>query len=145
MFDKELIYVDERVNVCYMVFNGSLLKIFPIPNDVNNTWISPIDKQASSSQNAAPGLMLFSDYINKLIEGIKSGNYREAEVALGKISDYQVKEGASIIPSNTKTNLEVFYNKINIFKRLFPVFMMLGIVLFAFLFTQTTRIAWSIQ
>ena len=32
-FDKEIINVDERVNICYQIFNGDFLKIFPIPND----------------------------------------------------------------------------------------------------------------
>ena len=65
MFDKELIYVDERINVCYMVFNGSLLKILPIPNDANNTWVSPIEKKGLSNPQIAPAFMMFSDYLNK--------------------------------------------------------------------------------
>lgn len=137
MFDKELIYVDERINVYYMVFNGSLLKIFPVPNDPNNSWVSPIDKKSLQNPNQVSlGFALFSDYSDKLIAAIKSKNYSEADAALQKIKDYQQKEGAAIIPSATKTNLEVLYNKVNIFKSLFPVFMMLGIVLFGFLFTQ---------
>ena len=137
MFDKELIYVDERLNVCYMAFNLSLLKIFPIPNDPNNTWESPADQNHNSDlQGVANGKMLFSEYISKLNVGIKSGNYSEANAALQKIRDYQQREGAAIIPPRSKTNLEVVYNEVNIFKGLFPVFFILGFVLFAFLFTQ---------
>ena len=33
--------VDERVNICYMVYNGSFMRFFPIPDDRNNKWISP--------------------------------------------------------------------------------------------------------
>jgi len=40
-YDKEIIKVDERLNVEYMVFQGILLKIFPLPNDKNNKWFSP--------------------------------------------------------------------------------------------------------
>ncbi len=43
MFDKELIYVDERVNVSYMVFNGSLFKVLPNENDINSHWESPLN------------------------------------------------------------------------------------------------------
>ena len=137
MFDKELIYVDERLNVCYMAFNLSLLKIFPIPNDPNNTWESPADQNHNSDLlGLAAGKMLFSEYISKLNVGIKSGNYSEANAALQKIRDYQQREGAAIIPPRSKTNLEVVYNEVNIFKSLFPVFFILGFVLFAFLFTQ---------
>lgn len=37
-YDKEIINVDERVNICYQIFKGDFLKIFPIPKDVNKTW-----------------------------------------------------------------------------------------------------------
>jgi cytochrome c-type biogenesis protein CcsB len=115
----------------------SLLKIFPIPNDPNNTWESPADQNHNSDLlGLAAGKMLFSEYISKLNVGIKSGNYSEANAALQKIRDYQQREGAAIIPPRSKTNLEVVYNEVNIFKSLFPVFFILGFVLFAFLFTQ---------
>ena len=40
-YDKEVMNVDERVNICYMVYNGSFMRFFPIPEDSNNKWISP--------------------------------------------------------------------------------------------------------
>ena len=43
--DKELINVDERLNICYMIYQGSLLKIFPVPNDADNHWVAPLDKE----------------------------------------------------------------------------------------------------
>ena len=52
------------------------------------------------------------------------------------LENIKPKEGTDIIPSATKTNLEVTYNDINIFKSLFPVYMMLGMVLFGFFFVQ---------
>ena len=136
MFDKELIYVDERVNVCYMVYNGSLLKVFPIPGDPNNTWISPLVQEERNRHSSTDFLRLFGNYITQLNEGIASNNYIAAEAVLQEIKEYQLKEGAAIIPPQTKINLEVLYNKMNIFKSLFPVFFMLGFLLFAFLFTQ---------
>ena len=138
-YDKELIYVDERVNVCYLVYNGNLLKIFPIPDDPDNAWISPLSPTSTKMKGAVNAIVLFEDYTNKLNAGIRSQDYREAESALQKISEYQLEEGGAIIPSATKANLEVLYNKLNIFKSLFPVFMMLGIVLFGFLFVQIFR------
>jgi cytochrome c-type biogenesis protein CcsB len=138
-YDKELIYVDERVNVCYLVYNGNLLKIFPIPDDPDNAWISPLSPTSTKMKSAVNAIVLFEDYTNKLNAGIRSQDYREAESALQKISEYQLEKGGAIIPSATKANLEVLYNKLNIFKSLFPVFMMLGIVLFGFLFVQIFR------
>ncbi|HKJ43231.1 MAG TPA: cytochrome c biogenesis protein ResB, partial [Sunxiuqinia sp.] len=39
-FDKEVINVDERMNILYQIFNGDFLKVFPIPNDPSNAWVN---------------------------------------------------------------------------------------------------------
>ncbi|MDR3346989.1 MAG: cytochrome c biogenesis protein ResB, partial [Helicobacteraceae bacterium] len=38
---KELIKIDERVNIAYMVYQSTLLRIIPIKNDPSFTWIAP--------------------------------------------------------------------------------------------------------
>ena len=137
MFDKELIYVDERMNVSYMAFNGSFLKLFPIPNHPNDKWASPLDFTEKGAQNElSESISLFNTYFDELNSSIKSGDYSKADLSLQKIKDYQVSEGSNIIPSLTKINLEVTYNNINIFKSLFPLYMMLGMILFGFFFVQ---------
>ena len=137
MFDKELIYVDERVNVSYMVFNGSLFKVLPIDNDPDSHWESPLDlHQHAKNENSTIGISLFNQYMEKLSASITSKNYSEADLALQKLIEFQYKGGAAIIPPQARIDLEVFYNNINIFKRLFPVYMLLGMVLFGFFFAQ---------
>ncbi|HIP28420.1 MAG TPA: cytochrome C biogenesis protein, partial [Sulfurovum sp.] len=42
-YDKELIKIDERVNVAFMAYQGSILRIYPKPNDANNKWMAPMD------------------------------------------------------------------------------------------------------
>ncbi|NJN27124.1 MAG: cytochrome c biogenesis protein CcsA [Cyclobacteriaceae bacterium] len=137
MFDKELIYVDERVNVAYMIFNGSIFKILPNANEPNGHWESPLDlHQHATAESVTTGTRLFMDYLGALYKAIPSGNYSEADAALQALKAFQITNGGSIIPSQTKINVEVFYNNTNIFKNLFPVFMMAGIVLFGFFFIQ---------
>jgi cytochrome c-type biogenesis protein CcsB len=138
MFDKELIYVDERVNVGFMAYNGSLLKILPVSNDPNNHWESPLDMHDhGKTQSGNRGVQLFENYISKLQAAMKSGDYSEADQALQQLKEFQIQEGApSIMPSMTKIKLEVLYNNINIFKTLFPVYLMMGVILFGFLFAQ---------
>lgn len=137
LFDKELIYVDERVNVCYLVYNGSLFNILPGENDLNSHWESPLNMHKhANNENATLGVSLFSQYMEKLTSGITSGNYNEADVALQNLIEFQRKVGAATIPPQARINLEVLYNNINIFKKLFPVFMLLGMILFGFFFAQ---------
>ena len=145
LFDKELIYVDERVNVMYLVFTGSMLTIFPVPDHPENKWVS-LTEVFSHNHNHSQGdtalhvaSNLFSNYMQKLGESIKTGDYGPADEALQKIHEYQLKEGASVIPPQTKIDLEIFYNKVNIFKNLFPLYMMAGVLLFAFFFIQVFK------
>ncbi len=137
MFDKELIYVDERINVCFMVYNGSLLKILPIAEDASNHWESPLDMHDhGKTEDGNKGKAIFDNYISEVQAAITSNNYSAADKALAELSKFQHTVGHAIIPSRTKVNLEVFYNRVNIFKTLFPFYMTLGIVLFGFLFFQ---------
>jgi len=132
--DKEIINVDERVNVSNMVFNGSLLKIYPIPDDTENTWVSPAEiRLRDSVTRGSTYLELITKTIN---EGIVSGNYNKAEEILSDISQNQLKFGKDIIPSQSKIKLEIMYNKLAVFKRLFPIYLILGIILLGIFLIQ---------
>ncbi len=39
-FDKEIMKVDERINVFYMVYSGMFLTVFPIPEHPNSKWVT---------------------------------------------------------------------------------------------------------
>ncbi|MDH5400044.1 MAG: cytochrome c biogenesis protein CcsA, partial [Cyclobacteriaceae bacterium] len=128
-FDKELLNVNERVNVFYLTINGSLLNILPLPNDPGNKWATPGHYMHAAAK--IPGLdsMIYSKYIYSLNEAKASGNYLEAETNLAKLISYQNEYGAAIIPPEKQTRMEILYNKLNIFKRLFPWYLSLGILL----------------
>ena len=44
-FDNEIIRLDERVNLCYIIFTHEILRIFPKPDDKTNTWYHPGNAQ----------------------------------------------------------------------------------------------------
>ena len=44
-FEKEIIKIDERVNICNLVFTGRLLRIFPTEDPNSDTWSSPGEVQ----------------------------------------------------------------------------------------------------
>ena len=135
-YDKELLNVNERVNICYMVLNQSLLKIFPLPNQYNNNWVTPAEfNTIGSSYNNVNG-SLFVTYLQNLQEAKLTKDYTHANETLAAISNYQKEIGHAIILTDSKVNLEILYNNINIFKRLFPVYLILGIVLVAIFFIQ---------
>lgn len=134
---KELINVDERVNVYTMIINGQLLRIFPLPQHPNNTWGTP--NQFEEVAGMLKMEKLYTNYIDAVIEGKETGNYQKADAVLAKIDSYQKSSGGSVLLSDSKVSLEIFYNKLNIFKRLFPIYMMLGLFLTGIFFIQTFK------
>ena len=42
-FDKDIIKLDERLNIFYMASKGFFNKFIPKPNDASNTWYNPQD------------------------------------------------------------------------------------------------------
>src|SRR5690606_20713199 len=38
--DKEIINVDERVNILFNVFTGNFLTVFPVPGHENQKWVT---------------------------------------------------------------------------------------------------------
>jgi cytochrome c-type biogenesis protein CcsB len=134
-FDKEIINVDERVNICYQIFNGDFLKIFPVPNDPNRTWVThstvPPTMKKEEADFAGSILQLYYDEYNN---SAMSGNWSKPTEYLGFIKKFQTTYGADIIPSPSRIRLEVFYNEFNIFGKLAKIFALLGSVLLVFHF-----------
>ncbi|MBV5315398.1 MAG: cytochrome c biogenesis protein CcsA [Prolixibacteraceae bacterium] len=134
-YDKEIMNVDERVNICYQIFNGDFLKVFPIPNDVRKTWVTfstlPTTMKKEELDFAGKILPLYyEEYNNSTL----SGNWTKSEEYLGYIKRYQSTYGADILPSKTKINLEILYNDWNIFGKLAKIYALFGFVLLVFHF-----------
>ena len=138
--EKELIAVDERVNVCYMTYYGSLLKIYPLPDHPGQKWVTPFDHLEGISRKDSLFIRTsLKTYMDLLKKNAAGGSYADADSALQKIRDFQYEYGASVIPSETRLKLEVLYNKLGIFKRLFPVYMVLGLILLVFFLIELFR------
>ena len=143
-FDKEIIYVDERINVLYLALQKNYLNIFPIPDHQEDKWVNPDDFHESRGHGTEEGDM-FENYILALQDAVVTGDYSGADNALKVISDFQNEHGEKVMPSETKVNLEIFYNEANIFKRLFPVYFILGILLVGFFFLETFNPTWNFR
>ncbi|HET6558659.1 MAG TPA: cytochrome c biogenesis protein CcsA, partial [Prolixibacteraceae bacterium] len=134
-YDKEIINLDERLNICYQIFNGEFLKIFPVPNDANKTWATPSTLPPTMNKTDADFAgSILQLYYEEYNNAAGSGNYLKAEEYLGYIKKYQTTYGSEIMPSPTKVSLEIFYNKFNIFGKLAKIFALLGFVVLIFHF-----------
>ncbi|MCX6233914.1 MAG: c-type cytochrome biogenesis protein CcsB [Bacteroidetes bacterium] len=134
-FDKDVIKVDERLNICYMIYSGSMMKLFPKPGDLNNTWYSDINAEKDFDSTERILIKTFLPrYYASITEAIKTGDWNIPNQNLSDIRSYQEKYGKAVFPSPSKVKGEVLYNDLNIFKRLFPVYSLLGFILLIFVF-----------
>ena len=139
-YDKEVMNVDERVNICYMVYNGSFMRFFPIPDDVNNKWISPSMNQ---------GLLMGDDslfvnnilpiYYKSLQQALNDGDYEVPNNTLTAIKNYQLKFGSAVYPSDMKIESEVFYNEFKVFNRLSYYYAIVGLIMILLLIQQILK------
>ncbi|MBR8465761.1 cytochrome c biogenesis protein CcsA [Campylobacter sp. faydin G-140] len=137
VFDKDVIKIDERLNVFYMIFIGEVFKIFPKQDDPSNSWYSPTSAMMYFSPEEAKLVSaMMQDYFVAVDNGVKTQDWSKADAALDKIFTYQQKYGAAIIPSQTKINMELLFNKAQIFDRLTPIYLLAGFVLLIFVFVK---------
>lgn len=145
-YDKELIKIDERVNVAFMAYQGSLLRIFPKPNDANNKWMAPLDAIKEFPKEQADSVrMATAAYFQMVAQGLKTGDWSKADLALKGIRLYQEKYGSEVIPSKTHIDMEIKYNKFGLFGKLVPLYLLLGIVLLIFAFINVLKPAFSMK
>ncbi len=133
-FDKELIKIDERLNISYSLFNGDFFKVFPLKDDLNNKWLNI--NEASSLQNEQSKIIkeLIKNYYFALLEATKSNDWEKADIYLEQIKTYQHSFNLDIMPSELKVNIELLFNKFNIFERLTPFYLILGFILIILVF-----------
>ncbi len=145
-YDKELIKIDERVNVAFMAYQGSLLRIYPKPNDTNNKWMAPMDAIKDYPKEQADMVRIsISAYFQMVAQGLKTGDWSNADLALKGIRQYQEKYGSAVIPSQNHIDMEIKYNKFGLFGKLVPLYLLLGLLLLLFAFINVLKPAFSMK
>jgi len=128
-FDKEVINIDERINISFQVFKGDFLRVFPDRDDQNKTWYAEPDYLKISGQKGMQAEALMTGYLDALKKALNTGDYSDADRELNGIIAFQHENGSDLILSPQKVKLEVLYNKLNIFNLLFKVCAFLGILM----------------
>ncbi|WP_169763793.1 cytochrome c biogenesis protein CcsA [Campylobacter mucosalis] len=157
-FDKDVIKVDERVNVFYITFIGEIFKVFPKQDDPSNTWYSPYSAMMyfpPEESDAVANMM--KNYFSILDEAISLGQkssqnaddyaqkWKKADEALDVIIDYQKKFGGQIMPKDSRIDMEILFNKAKIFDRLTPIYLLAGLVLLVFVFVKMLSVKTNIS
>lgn len=146
VYAKELIKIDERLNILSMAFSGSLLKIIPNPNNPNNTWEGYSTHGANDGHNhSAVASNFFNAYGTALKQATTNNDYQHVGHLLDELKAYQKSKGGAIMPSESKINTEIALNKMNVFSRLAGYYMLLAVVLLFFLFVSIFKPNWRLK
>ncbi len=131
-FDKDLMKVDERVNISYLVYQGMMLKVFPAPNDASNHWVSPLDEDFHTLTGDDSVFVRSGAY--QYFRSIATKDYEQADLILNGIKKYQATYGGDILPTEQHISMEINFNNWYIFKRLFPYYLLVGFTLMILVF-----------
>ena len=130
-YERDIIKVDEKLNILYSVFNASLINIYPrvkdgIDHNDNNKWYSPLEAiQSFTGQNQAAVETITRGFITAVVEN----NWKDAENFISMISLYQEKIGSDVILPKSKIEAEILFDKIDIFFKLTLAYILLGLVM----------------
>lgn len=137
-FEKDLIKIDRRVGLLYSAIGGGILKIYPIPNDENNKWVSQPETFdiAFSQQDSLFVRKSLPLYIQLLQNAKKTNDYTNANQILDGIKKFQKTYGAAVYPSENKINAEIAYNNYNVFSKLVRYYGLTSVLLILFVILQ---------
>jgi len=146
MLDKAVMKIDERVNIAYAVYTGSLMKMWPKPNDENNKWYPTIEAlQTFGAENGEKLRGVAVEYFTSIDAALSSGDWSQANTAVDKLAEYQKFYGSEVYPTPNRIKAEVFYNKTNIFENLYPYYLLLGLILLVLSFVKILKPSFKID
>ena len=140
-FQKEFKEIDQHVNLLYNTIEGRSLRIFPIPDDENNKWISSIEYKNGTTkvEDSLYANFInngFSAYLMTLNQAKKTGDFTDANKLLDAIHKTQQQYGSNVMLSDEKVKTEILYNQYDIFKNLFSWYLYAGALMFIVLIIQ---------
>ncbi|MDR1644367.1 MAG: cytochrome c biogenesis protein CcsA [Tannerellaceae bacterium] len=125
-FDKDLIKLDEQINVLYQLLHHQRLNLFPLKDDPSHTWYAPGDDLSSFPPADSTFISeVFLTYIADLQTGIREGNWQKADETLDMIATFQTKSRTFDVDAR-KLKAELTYNRINLFRLCKITYLSLG-------------------
>ena len=137
-FDKEVIKVDERVNICYMMSKGEFMRIFPL-RDGTDHWGMALD--AVRNQISAEDSLFVISVVPMWVQSVTSvgRDVADPDDFLSALKQYQRVHAGYKLPSEGKVKAELFYYRAKIFEKLFPWYATVGLVMITVIITLIIR------
>ncbi len=132
--DKEVMKLDEKINVFYMVQTGALFRIFPDPDAEGGEWhaVSELLNQDHTVTDTLGRVFLL------YTRSLREGDSQMAGQILDFIEQYQEEKSRHHLDEGVK-NAEIFYNKARPFNRLISFYGIFGFLMLALQFFRIFR------
>ena len=132
-FDKEILALDEKINLAFYIYYGQVFRVFP--DSKTDIWYSPSSNMPFSQKDIEDIQTLLAKYFFDFEQGLISKDFKEADKSLKRLKTYQIQNANNALSEN-KISLELFLNHYNIFNNLGFAYFTLGILLFFMLFYE---------
>lgn len=126
--DKELLKLDEKINILHSLFAGEMLQIFPNAADPSHKWYSPGDD--ISAFTGQDSMFVSRIFVWLATEARKGNNEKVAEI-IDMIQTYQHAKATGVDIDKERIEAEMLYNRIDIFKWSAFAYMGIGLALLA--------------
>lgn len=134
--EKELIKLDERINILYSLYEGRLINIFPDPQDPTHKWyaIGELGDAPSSIKGT-----LYIEYLRSVRQAIQSGDWHKADTQLLRLKEKQQEMDKAQLIKPQKIRAERWYNESNLFAKCRIGYFITGGLLLLLSFVELTR------
>jgi len=145
--DKEIIKLDEKANILHQLFSHQLIRLFPKPDDPNQQWVAPGDDLSGfSKQDSLFIINIFDTYLSEVKSALQSGEWSKSDKALEAIATYQKANNKIHGFDPKKIDLELRYNKMDIFGWCKIAYFLLGgvalVLAFISILREKTKFKW---
>ena len=116
-FDKDVMKLDEQINILHQLFSYHLIRIFPNEADSTHRWYAPGDDlSAYSGQDSMFVSRIFGWYVGEVRKAMQTKDWSKADEVLRMIERYQQARNSSLDISPRRIQAEITYNRMNIFR-----------------------------
>ena len=133
---------DQRVSLLFNTLEGSALRLYPIPEDENNTWVSSkgfreggyVLKDSLYGNFIKTGFIAYMATLQN--DKVLKTDFSKSQQLLDAIKATQTKYGGDTTISEEKIETEILYNRYDVFKKLFEYYMYASSLMFLLLIVQ---------
>ncbi|WP_289006288.1 cytochrome c biogenesis protein CcsA [uncultured Parabacteroides sp.] len=140
-FDKDLLKLDEQINIFHQLINYQMLNLFPKEDDPNHKWYAAGDDlSAFTGKDSMFVSRIMEWYLAEVQDALQKGDWSKADEVIDMIGTYQQAKNKTLDISAKRIEAELKYNKMDVFRQCKIGYLILGglllVLSFVMLFKQ---------